>query len=341
MRLLKTVQTEELADPVRAKFAMVVPILEATLFSMNRKRAERLGGYEKMTLWDVAREGREGSGDAGICFEWAVHDAIASQHPLIHPLASEVLQDFCGIGGGSSSILFGPEKDGVIPILESVDESLTEDSRVYVGNRGQPPKLKRYIPQIVRAFRRAEARNKLPRSINGLWKADLFVGNKESEKWVGTTVKSNALHLEGAQGLRIGIYPRVTPNESPRFDDDLKLVRLPLPYDGGFMELFYKSFYLVRAFIAADARVPPPVSLPDGEDRFITQELEARREFAVLDVLNVLRDMSQKDLLDVEDVHSVAPSATLSEDEGLQDEPEDPGAEADFVSVTPEASTTE
>lgn len=144
MRLLKTVQTEELADPVRAKFAMVVPILEATLFSMNRKRAERLGGYEKMTLWDVAREGREGSGDAGICFEWAVHDAIASQHPLIHPLASEVLQDFCGIGGGSSSILFGPEKDGVIPILESVDESLTEDSRVYVGNRGlKPPGFRR------------------------------------------------------------------------------------------------------------------------------------------------------------------------------------------------------
>jgi hypothetical protein len=95
---------------------MVVPILEATLFSMNRERVNRLGGYEKMTLWDVAREGREGAGDSGICFEWAVHDAIATRNPLIHPLASEVLTDFCGISGDSDSILFGPEKDGVIPI---------------------------------------------------------------------------------------------------------------------------------------------------------------------------------------------------------------------------------
>lgn len=339
MRLLKTIQASELADPVRAKFAMVVPILEATLYSMNRERSERLGGYEKMTLWDLAREGREGSGDAGICFEWAVHEAIASGHPMIHPLASEVLQDFCGIGGGSSSILFGPEKDGVIPIVESVDQALTEDSRIYVGNRGQPPKLKRYIPQIVRAFRRAEARNRLPRSINGLWKADLFIGNTESEKWVGTTVKSNAVHLEGAQGLRIGIYPRVTHNEGPRFDEDLNLVRLPLPYDGGFMELFYKSFYLTRAFIAADARVPPPVSLPDGEDRFITQELEARRDFPVLDVLQVLRAMSQEDLLVENDVDSVVPSATLSEEDGLQDDADAVPEATDFISVTPEATT--
>lgn len=32
-------------------------------------------------------------------------------------------------------------------------------------------------------------REKLPNSINGLWKADLFVGKSEPDKWVGTTVK--------------------------------------------------------------------------------------------------------------------------------------------------------
>lgn len=335
MKLLKSVQHEGLADPVRAKFAMVVPVLEATLFSMNRARVERLGGHEKMTLWDLAREGREGAGDAGICFEYAVHEAIAAEHPLIHPLASEVLERFCGISGGSSSILFGPEKDGVIPVIESVRDALTDDSRIYVGNRGQPPKLKRYIPQIVRAFRRTEARNNLPRSINGLWKADLFVGNRESEKWVGTTVKSNAVHLEGAQGLRIGIYPRATAKEGPRFDEDLNLVRLPLPYDGGFMELFYKSFYLVRAFCAADAKVPPPVSLPDGEDRFITAELEARRDFPVLAVLEVLREMSQRDLVAPSELETVAPAATISEESGLDETPDEAAAETDFVSLSP------
>ena len=253
MRLLRSVQKETLSDPVRAKFAMVVPILEATLYSLNHSRVERLGGYECMTLWDVAREGRDGSGDAGICFEWAVHDAIANGNDLIQPLASEVLEHFCGISGGSDSILFGPEKDGVVPILESVNDALTDDSRIYVGNRGQPPKLRRYIPQVIRAFRRAEARNKLPRSINGLWKADLFLGNKDSERWVGTTVKVNTVHLVGAQGLRIGVYPRVNLADTPRLDQDLNLIRLPLPYDGGFMELFYKAFFLVRAFLAADS----------------------------------------------------------------------------------------
>lgn len=340
MRQLRTIQQEAIADPVRSKFSMVVPILEATLFSMNHDRVDRLGGYDKMTLWDLAREGREGSGDAGICFEWAVHDAIAAEDPLIHPLASEVLEAFCGVRGGSHSILFGPEKDGVIPILESASASLTDDSRVYVGNRGQPPKLKRYIPQIIRAFRRAELRNALPRSINGLWKADLFLGNRDSERWVGTTVKSNGSQLVGAQGLRIGIYPKTGPQDVPRRDDDLNLVRLPLPYDGGFMELFYKSFFLVRAFFQADAEVPPPVSLPDAEDRFISSELQTRRGFPVLDVIEVIREMSQRELLETKEVQSVEPSATLSEAKGLIERPQDASLAENFVSLTPKAAET-
>ncbi len=313
---------------------MVIPVLEASLYSVKRERVERLGGYETWTLWDLAREIRASPGDAGICFEWAVHEAIANGNELIHPLASQVLNDFCGIGGGSDSILFGPEKDGAIPILESVRDALTPDSRVYVGNRGQPAKLKRYIPQIIRAFRRNEERNKLPRSIRGLWKADLFIGNRESQKWVGTTVKSNASHLEGAQGLRIGIYPRVDASDSPRLDTDLNLIRLPLPYDGGFMELFYKSFFLVRAFIEADAEVPAPVKLPDAEDRFVTDELRKRRDFPLLDVLGALRAMAQEGLLGTGGVETIPASASLSEDAGLTDHDV---IETDLVSLTPEA----
>jgi hypothetical protein len=335
MKVQRSNQREPLADPVRAKFAMVVPVLEATLYSLSQERIGRLGGYEEWSLADLAREHREGSGDTGICFEFAVHEAIAAQHDLISPLASEVLKDFCGIDGGSHSLLFGPEKDGRVPILETVKDSLTDDSRVYVGNRGQPPKLRRYIPQIIRAFRRNEDRNKLPRSINGLWKADLFLGNRETEKWVGTTVKVNATHLEGAQGLRIGIYPKVNARDAPRKDDNLNLVRLPLPYDGAFMELFYKSFFLVRAFLRADARVPAPVQLPDSEDRFVTQELESRRIFNVLDVCAALREMSQESLLDTEAVEEIAPTASLSEEKGLEDEPEEP-PESGFISITPE-----
>lgn len=320
MRILNSIQREAISDPVRSKIAMAVPILRATLHSLKRDRIERLGGLERITLVDLAREFRQGDGDIGICFEYAVHEAILNDDPLIGPLASEVLESFCNIRGGASSILFGPEKEGVIPILETVQDSLTDDSIVHVGNRGRPPKLKRYVPRIINAFRRHEARNKLPRSISGIWKADLFLGNQESEMWVGTTIKSNAAHLESARGLRIGIYPKRNAADDPRLDEELNLIRLPLPYDKDFMELFYKAFNLTRAFFRADARIPRPVELPDSEDRFVAQELEARRDFPLTDSLNALSSMGQVNLIQVLDPVDVEIDATLSMD-GLDSEP--------------------
>jgi hypothetical protein len=183
VKVLKAIQRSRLTDALEAKLAMSVPVLEATLSSLSFDRAQRFGGYAEVTLADLARETREGSGDAGICFELAVHQAIVDRHPLIHPLISEVLDEHMGIKDDADSILFGPEKNHVIPILESTQDALTEDSRVWVGNRGQPPKLKRYIPQIINAFRRNEARNRLPRSISGIWKADLFLGGKTIDRW--------------------------------------------------------------------------------------------------------------------------------------------------------------
>ncbi|MFE9361229.1 hypothetical protein ACFYPB_45355 [Streptomyces olivaceoviridis] len=336
MRVLKSFQREEVSDAVMAKFAMVAPVIEATLHSVAMDRIDRLGGYPAWTLHDLAREFREGFGDAGICFELAVHEAIAGRNALIWPLASEVLEDFCGISGGADSILFGPEKEGRIPILESIQDSLTDDSRVYVGNRGQPPKLKRYIPQIFRAFHRNEERNSLPRSINGLWKADLFIGNPSVDRWVGTTVKVKPGALESAQGLRVGIYPKANASDVPRVDDRLNLIRLPLPYDSAFMELFYKSFNLMRAFLRCDARVPPPVDLPDAEDRFIVRELEIRRGFPILDVLAAIRNMSQWTLLDSDSIESLRPTASLSEAEGLTDSPEI-FVDSEPISISPAA----
>ena len=333
MKILQSIQKTEMSDAVRAKFAMTIPVLQATASSLAGDRARRLGGYSKLTMADLAREAREGNGDAGICFELAVHQAIEQRHPLLHPIVSEVLEKFCAIPEGAESILFGPEKNHVIPILESTQNALTEDSLVWVGNQGRPPKLKKYIPQIINAFRRNEAKNNLPRSISGLWKADLFLGGKKTDRWLGTTIKINVEQLVGARGLRLGIYPKKNANDNPRKDDDLNLIRIPLPYDGAFMEAFYKSFYLVRAFLKADARVPPPISLPDAEDRFITKELELRRDFPVIDVLDVIEDMSQPDLFDRAEVGNIEPAASLTE-AGLKDAPA-PSDLSDMVSLSP------
>lgn len=334
MKLLGSRQIGVVEDPVRSKLAMIAPVIKATLHALARNRIERLGGIEAVTLQDLAREYREGNGDAGICFEYAVHEAIDSENQLITPLVSEVLDDLCGISGGAQSILFGPEKEGVIPILESVENALTDDSVVYVGNRGRPPKLKQYIPKIIRAYRRNEERNRLPRSITGLWKADLFLGNHVRDGWVGTTIKINPSQLQGAQGLRIGIYPRRNDADRPRKDEDLNLIRCPLPYDGEFMEVFYKSFFLVRAVLRADARVPRPVDLPDAEDRLISQELANRAEFPVVDVLATIASMAQPDLIESGDIEDKPVNAKLSESEGLQPGLFD-GEEADAVTVTP------
>ena len=313
---------------------MIVPVIEGTLFAMNEQRIIRLGGLAAWTLADLAREYREGSGDAGICFEYAVHDAIASRHTMIWPIASDVLEGFCAIRGGSDSLLFGPEKDGRIPVIESVANALTDDSQLYVGYRGRPPKLKRHLKTIVKAFRRPPERDRLPRSMRGVWKADLFLGSREADNWVGTTVKINSAQLEGGAGLRVGIYPQANDRDRPRRDEDLNLVRLPLPYDGAFMELFYKSFFLVKAFLQADAKVPPPVRLPDAEDRLITTELEARREFPIVEVIEVLRDMSQLPLLETGPVEEIPATAAISVTEGLEEADEAP-SNPEIISVGP------
>lgn len=333
VKVLKAIQQEQLNDAVQAKLSMSVPVLEATLGSLARDRADRFGGYASVTLADLARETREGTGDAGICFELAVHQAIETRNRLIHPLVSEVLDHHMGIKENAESILFGPEKNHIIPILESTQNSLTDESRVWVGNRGQPPKLKRYIPQIINAFRRNEARNSLPRSISGIWKADLFLGGKTIDRWLGTTVKINPEQLVGASGLRVGIYPKRNSKDIPRLDDSLNLLRIPLPYDGAFMEAFYKSFFLVRAFLRADAKVPAEIALPDAEDRFVTRELEQRREFAVSKVVKVLRDMAQSNLLSIESVTDIVPAASLSEF-GLSEAPR-PEDISEIVSIAP------
>lgn len=112
------------------------------------------------------------------------------------------------------------------------------------------------------------------------------------------------------------------------------MIRLPLPYDGAFMEVYYKSFFLTRAFIRADAKVPSPVALPDSEDRLVTNELERRRDYPLVEVLEVLRDMAQPDLVGRSAIETIAPDATISEAGGLDLKP-GKSASSDAVSLAP------
>lgn len=299
MKLLINSQLSPVQSEVLARIAIVRPILTALLAGIKRSVLDELGGMERMRLFMLPRAYREGSGDIGFCFEWAIHDAIRRQDPMVLDRLAEASK-LCKLPGNSfQSILFGVEKSGKTRIIDTANELLTDDSRILTGAQAQPPKLKTYVNMLASAFHRPETRASLPSSINGLWKADLFFGTTDADRWLGTTLKINARQLEGAGGLRIGIVPAAQGATDKVYRDDGKnLVVCPIPYDGSFMELFYTGWRIVQQFIAADAYLPQPVALPAPADRQVARELEMRREFPILDVIHALEAQAQTDLLE-------------------------------------------
>src|SRR5260370_30283233 len=144
----------------------------------------------------LSRLRRPGDGDIGICFEYAVHDAIRQQNPLILERVQDAMRQCNLYGNETASILFGAEKNGAVNLIETASELLTDDSNLLYGTKGRPSKLKAHIKSVAAAFRKPSIRSILPQSISGLWKADLFTGNTDTDKWIGTTLKLNLSQLE-------------------------------------------------------------------------------------------------------------------------------------------------
>lgn len=142
----------------------------------------------------------------------------------------------------------------------------------------------------------------MPNSINGLWKADLFVGKTEPDQWVGTTVKVNPSQLEGARGLRLALVPADQGKSDKIYKNETKnLIVCPLPYDQSFVEIFFQGWNIVKTFLNADAQLPKEIYLPRSCDRFVCKELQIRRSYSVLDVIDVFEVLKQPGLIVVED----------------------------------------
>jgi hypothetical protein len=298
-------QLNVVADEVSAVTAVVAPILVGTLYSLKSDVVTEAGGRENLKLKMLARLRRPGDGDCGICFEYAVHDAMNRDDRSVAERISDAL-DLCRVPGGTyGSILFGAEKTGSQQLVDTASEKLTKESLLLSGSRGRPVKLLNHLNSIASAFRKPTARAKLPQSISGLWKADLFVGAPDADRWVGTSVKINQSALEGARGLRIGIVPtREGVSDSVRMDDKKNLVVCPLPYDGSFMEVFYLAWEVVQQFLAADAQLPPEVNLPRPAQRQVARYLADRREFPVLSVVEALKPLAQPELLETREAQA-------------------------------------
>lgn len=299
-------QLNEVGDEVSAIIAVIRPILYGLLHALKREVVDEVGGYQNVKLFMLPRLYRPGDGDCGISFEYAVHDAIRRGDQPIIEKVNDSMRRHCRVPGHeTSSILFGAEKSGAIQLLETAENLLTDDSRLLTGEQAQPIKLRRYINMLSAAFRKPTTRLALPYSISGLWKADLFLGMRDSDRWVGTTVKINPRHLEGAKGLRIAIIPsQQGRNDRIQIDQAKNLVVCPLPYDGAFMELFYVAWGIVQQFIAADAKVPREVNLPIASHRMVARLLEDRREFPLIDIIDSLVPLAQPELLDSSETQS-------------------------------------
>lgn len=237
----------------------------------------------------------EHPGDYGICFEYALHHSIRRRQPSIYSKVSYVLDQFCGIGNQAESILFGAEKGGKQSIIESAKSILTENSKLLPGTQAPPTFLKRHIENIALAMRQNTIAQSLPASIRGVWKADLFLGNPQTDCWVATTLKTNRAQIEEAPGLRIAIYPEARPNEEPRIIGSL--IHCPLPYNIEFMQVFGATFQIMKHLVAARGKQPSPVALVYYDDQEVAKWLSQRASYTVLQILEALEPIKQVDLL--------------------------------------------
>lgn len=298
-KLTLEIQNAEVGEAVRARYTMVASILRAMLYATNTAMVEALGGPGRITLGQLSRIYQEGTGDYGICFEYALHDSIHARHESIYPVIEDVLHTFCKIKGAPESILFGLEKNGRLNVVETANNSLTPDARVLVGKPGKPPFLKHRIGVLARAFRYVKHRDRLPQSISGLWQADLFIGSPSAEQWIGTTLKVNREDLKPAPGLRLGVFPSKT-KENPKKDTNKNLIYCPLPYRGDFMVLFSASFQIAKQLMYSKGEMPKPPALIYEDDLVVAEWLSARRGFPVMDILEALHPLMQPGLLKTE-----------------------------------------
>lgn len=311
-------QINSIQSEVGALISVIRPILEGLLYGLKAEVVHEVGGYSEVKLFMLNRLYRQGDGDIGLCFEYAIHNAIRNRDPLISERIEDALR-ICRVGSQNlNSLLFAVEKTGKLNLVDSVIDALTDESQLMYGTRGRPVKLKRHIVQVATAFRRPTARLALPQSISGLWKADLFVGDSAQDNWVGTSVKVNATDLRAEPGLRVGIVPtRQGRSDRVRRDDAKNIVVCPIPYDDSFMQLFYAGWRIVQQFLAADAQVPNEDRLPLPHEREVARSLAMRRNSTVINVVDVLEAESQRQLVVSDTIEAVSHAAAQLEAEQI------------------------
>jgi hypothetical protein len=141
MEIRTEIQKNAVADEVSALVAVVRPILIGLLWGLKEDVVAEAGTREGVKLMMLPRLQRPGDGDCGICFEYAVHDAMRRGDTSVVDRVDTALK-LCNVPGAApDSILFAVEKTGSEQFIDTARELVTAESRILSGTRGQPAKL--------------------------------------------------------------------------------------------------------------------------------------------------------------------------------------------------------
>jgi len=298
MEIWEDRQKNPVADEVSALVAVTGPIIAGVLHSVSVDVTNTFGDRDKLPLKILGGLRKEGDGDCGIAFEYAVHDAVISREPAVAGRVADALGK-CGVSGGDpASILFAIEKSGAQELISTEPGLVMENSPVLLSEGGRPVSLREHLAAIGAAFRLPSALLNLAQSIRGLWKTELFLGSADLDQWVGAGVHADPSPLGAAKAPRIAIVPSVAGHsDAIRLDEQKNLVICPLPHDGSFIQIFHEGWRIVQAMCASNFEMPSPSDIPGPLQREVARIFVERREFPIVDVIDAIRKFAQPELL--------------------------------------------
>src|SRR5262249_42287383 len=125
MHVREQKQLNPVQDEVLALTAVVRPILAGTLYALKADIVQEAGGYENLKLKMLPRLYRAGDGDCGICFEYAVHEAISRGDGSVLERMTDAAK-LCRLEGDRpKSILLGLEKSGTQQLIDTAGDFST------------------------------------------------------------------------------------------------------------------------------------------------------------------------------------------------------------------------
>ena len=298
MEIREDRQKNPVADEVSALVAVTGPIITGVLRSVSEEVSNTFGERDKLPLKILGRLRKEGDGDCGIAFDYAVHDAVISREPVVAERVADALSK-CGVSGGDpASILFAIEKSGAQELISTEPSLVMDNSPVLLGEGGRPVSLRKHLAAIGDAFRLPGALLSLAQSIRGLWKTELFLGSADRDQWVSAGIHMGSAPQGTAKGPRIAIVPSISGHsDAVRRDEQKNIIICPVPHDASFIRIFHDGWQIVQALCARDFEMPEPSDIPSPAHREVARIFVERRKFPIMEVIQATRMFAQPGLL--------------------------------------------